>query len=167
MKSDDDELTVIQMRPEHFDEVLSIENEAFSNPWSLDDFEYGLREDRGGYAVVVLLDGWVIGYAVGFLLFEEFHLANLAIGRQWRRHGYGGFLLEHVLEQVHRTGALFVTLEVRMSNQRAIDLYRKYRFREIAIRREYYRHPTEDALVMMKVLGPGLFKQMETRYGLA
>lgn len=168
MKAVDNGLTIVPMQPEHFDRVLSIEGEAFNNPWSIDDFEYGLREDKGGYAVVALLQGQVIGYAVGFLLFEEFHLANIAVGRQWRRSGYGRFLLEHVLEEVGHAGALFVTLEVRVSNHRAIDLYQKYGFREIAIRREYYRRPKEDALVMLKVLGPGFYeKQMETHYELA
>ena len=135
----------------HIDEVLVIEREAFSNPWRRSDFEYALGRSNG-YAVVAYQSDLAAGYAIGFFVRAEFHLASLAVRRGLRGRGLGTALLSRVIEGARERGAKVVTLEVRMSNAPAISLYEKAGFGRIAIREGYYSHPSEDALVMMKTL---------------
>lgn len=144
-------LDIVPMSFEHIEDVLGIEREAFSNPWRRGDFEYALGRPNG-YAVVAIQASLTSGYAVGFSVRSEFHLASLAVRRDLRGRGLGSALLSRVIEGVRGRGAKVVTLEVRASNAPAISLYEKSGFRQVAIRDRYYTRPPEDALVMMKVL---------------
>jgi ribosomal-protein-alanine N-acetyltransferase len=83
----------------------------------------------------------------------EFHIANMAVRRDRQGVGIGRMLLDRVLADGARRGCRSATLEVRPSNRRALLLYRSRAFREVAIRRGYYRNG-EDALVMLRELGP-------------
>ena len=144
--------TVVPMIQNHLDEVLAIERKSFTNPWSKRDFEYGLRDEQC-LSVVALLDGKVISYGVGYFVFVEFHLANLAVAPSLRRQGFGKRLLRWILERSSKRDAQVITLEVRASNTAAIQLYRKLGFRQVALRRNYYSRPREDAIVMVKSIG--------------
>ncbi len=135
----------------HVDEVLDIERESFANPWRRRDFEYALDRSNG-FAIVAHQSALAVGYAIGFFVRGEFHLASLAVRRGLRQRGLGAALLSRVIEVARERGARVVTLEVRMSNASAISLYEKAGFSRIAIREDYYSHPPEDALVMMKTL---------------
>ena len=135
----------------HLDAVVEIEREGFADPWQRKDFEDAL--DRRDVYNLVCLDGKrVVAYAVGFLVTGEYHLANLAVHADFRRHGLGRRFLAAVLKGLSDRNADVVTLEVRVSNQSAIGLYRKLGFRTVAIRHGYYSSPAEDALVMLKAL---------------
>jgi ribosomal-protein-alanine N-acetyltransferase len=144
-------LDIVPMAPAHLDEVLGIERESFSNPWRKGDFEHALRRSSG-YAIVAHQTALIVGYAIGFFVRAEFHLASLAVRRGLRRRGVGRALLVRVFEAAGERGAKVMTLEVRMSNAPAISLYEKAGFRRIAIREDYYTHPSEDAFVLMKTL---------------
>ena len=140
-----------EMDAGHLDVVLEIEREGFSDPWCRRDFEDALN--RGNrYCPVYVRGERVVVYAVGFLVANEYHLANLAVHPGLRRRGLGRQFLEAVMERLPGRNVQVVTLEVRMSNLSAIGLYRKLGFRTVAIRRGYYRTPGEDALVMLKAL---------------
>ncbi|MBR85309.1 MAG: ribosomal-protein-alanine N-acetyltransferase [Rhodospirillaceae bacterium] len=139
------------MRADDLSEVLEIERVSFSNPWRERDFAYALEADHG-VAHVVRMDGRLVGYSVGFQKGGEFHLADFAIQPGLQRRGYGRALLERLTGEVSALGLEAITLEVRQSNQAAVHLYTKAGFQTVAIRRGYYRHPAEDALVMVKAL---------------
>ena len=109
-------------------------------------------EKEGSFCTVALSGGGVIGYCVGFLLLEEFHLADFAVHPEFQNRGVGGRLLNALVDVLARRAASAVTLEVRASNAPAIALYRKAGFQTVAVQRGYYSHPREDALVMVKAL---------------
>ena len=142
-------LDILPMSFDHVERVLKIEQEAFPHPWKRDDFEYVLNKPNG-YAVAAYKSNFLVGYALGFFVRQEFHLASLAIRGDMRRQSLGTFLLSSVVERVKDMGSQLITLEVRMSNAPAIALYEKAGFSQIAIREGYYSHPGEDAIVMLK-----------------
>lgn len=94
------------------------------------------------------LSGHLMGYAGMWLMLDEAHITTIGVRRISRGHGLGELLLANLIEQAMEMGALRVTLEVRVSNIVAQNLYRKYAFHEEGIRRRYYSDNGEDALIM-------------------
>ncbi len=143
--------TLCEMDAGHLDAVLEIEREGFADPWHRRDFEDALNRDNR-YCPVYLCGERVVVYAVGFLVANEYHLANLAVHPGLRRRGLARRFLVALMERLPVRNVQIVTLEVRVSNRPAIALYGKLGFRTVAIRRGYYRSTGEDALVMLKML---------------
>lgn len=128
-------------------EVLAIEQASFSDPWSEVMFRQELEEDSGKYSLALTLDSQTIGYGIGWIVLDEFHLGNLAVSPGLKGRGYGSMILERMIEDVKKKGCRTVTLEVRASNKTAINLYHKFNFKEMAVRKKYYQD--EDALVLL------------------
>lgn len=128
-------------------DVVRIERECFSDPWSERLFTSLLPEDRVTFEVLDL-DGVICGYSVIWRVLDESELANLAVGRLWQGRGYGRRLLESAMRGAASRGAAWMYLEVRESNEAARSLYRGGGFEEIGRRKQYYRKPDEDAIVM-------------------
>lgn len=145
---------LVEMLPSHFDRVIKIETAVFSTPWTRRDFGFA-RNRKNSFCRVVMVECEIVGYVVGFLIGREFHLVNLAIAPDFQRKGLGRRTLKAVFDLLE-TRARVVSLEVRMSNCAAIDLYKKMGFETLAIRKAYYTHPREDALVMLKPLNTRL-----------
>lgn len=136
-----------RMTEGHLSEVLAIEQASFSDPWSEVMFRQELEEDPGRYPVVLTVNSQVIGYGLGWIVLDEFHLGNLAVRPDMKGRGYGSLILGRMLKQVKLKGCRTASLEVRASNQTAINLYHRYKFKEIAVRKKYYQD--EDALVLL------------------
>lgn len=140
-----------QMCPEDIDEVLSIEKQTFSDPWSREDFVYCCaNEDQ--YCPVVIVDGHVAGYAMMTNIVGECEIGNIAVSGEHRRKGFGRTLMDSMLAEALRINASRIMLEVRDSNVPARTLYDSYGFVQVGLRKEYYSHPTEDAILMDLVL---------------
>jgi ribosomal-protein-alanine N-acetyltransferase len=90
----------------------------------------------------------IIGFAGLWLMVDEAHVTTIAMHPQYRRQGLGEFLLVNLIDIAHSIGAKWVTLEVRVSNYTAQNLYRKYGFHEAGLRHRYYSDNQEDALIM-------------------
>jgi ribosomal-protein-alanine N-acetyltransferase len=134
--------------------VLAIERQSFGDPWTEGMFREELRNDGRRLSLLLKQDGAVIGYAIGWLVADEFHLGNFAIDPRQRGCGRGSRLLGDALARARAAGCALATLEVRASNQAAIALYQKFGFKAVAIRKRYYSD--EDALVMVAMLAePG------------
>ncbi|EQD52005.1 ribosomal-protein-alanine acetyltransferase [mine drainage metagenome] len=106
---------------------------------------------------MVTPSGTLFGYAFFLLVFQEAQLLNLVIDQPWQRQGYGRILLHEVITQASAQGAECLLLEVRISNEAALGLYRSAHFQPIGTRRGYYETPTgtrEDALVLRRSLTP-------------
>lgn len=128
-------------------EVLGIERESFSVPWSEGAFRAVLgRSD----AVVLVADveGSVAGYAVAWFRGAVGELGDLAVRGDLRRRGIGAKLVRRVQEEAERRGADGLFLQVRESNRPARALYADAGFRVTGRREGYYRSPAEDAVVM-------------------
>lgn len=140
------------MREQDLAEVMAIESALYTHPWTRGNFADSLRAayECRTYRV----QGEMIGYFVMLVAAGEAHLLNLSIAEPHQRRGYGTALLNEATALARKLGANDVFLEVRPSNRKAQDLYYRYGFRKIAVRRDYYpaRHGREDALVLSLAL---------------
>jgi len=134
------------MRLEHIEQVVDIEREVCSSPWSRNAFLHEILENRLASYFVALSAGTVYGYAGLWVILDEGHITNLAVRPDCRRQGIAGALLEQLLAEAGSKGAEKITLEVRRSNHLAQNLYRKYGFELRGVRPGYYNN--EDALIM-------------------
>ncbi len=128
-------------------DILTIENQSFSTPWSERSFRMSL-DNPITHAIVKLKDGRVAGYAFYSLLFEDGELYNIAVDPNCRGFGIGNELLSAVVDDCLRRKAEILRLEVRQGNTPARGLYKKFGFLEEGIRKNYYQNPTEDAILM-------------------
>lgn len=126
--------------------VAQIEQACFAEPWT----EEGLREELDNacarFLVAEAEDGAVAGYIGCHTVLDEGYIANVAVSPVYRRRGIGRQLVQALLKRSEDLA--FVTLEVRVSNQAAIALYTDCGFQSVGVRKKFYSHPTEDALLM-------------------
>ena len=151
---------VVELAGEHLERLVEIEALSFSNPWSVADFRWVVRDGRA-LCLGLQVGRELIGYAVGYVEDIGFHLANLDIVPACRRQGWGGRLLGQVLARAWRRGCRSCTLEVRASNRVAVQLYRQHGFRQVGVRSRYYIKPVENALVMHREIRASDFVLLE------
>jgi ribosomal-protein-alanine N-acetyltransferase len=137
------------------DEVLEIEKISFTDPWSREMFRSELEVGGGTYARMAERDGRLLGYSLAVLVADEAHLGNLAVHPDARGAGVGQALLDDLLQVAEKRRATRLTLEVRESNDGARKFYYRNGFLDVAIRKNYYRNPVEDAIVMLRSLRGG------------
>jgi ribosomal-protein-alanine N-acetyltransferase len=128
--------------------VMDIERRAYQFHWTEGIFRDCLRV---GYCCWVMeLQGVVAGYGIMSLVVGEAHLLNICVAPEWQRQGYGNLLLDHFMELARERGASQMFLEVRLSNEAALTLYRKRGFNEVGMRKNYYpgEKGREDALIL-------------------
>ena len=142
-------LSIERMTSSDLEQVVEIENQSFSDPWTKDNF-VSESNNQVTLFLVAKSNQRVIGYACVWIIIDEVHIGNLAVASEYRKKGIGEKLLKEVFKQAEEKNAKFATLEVRASNSAAINLYKKYGFVEERKRKNYYRNPIEDALVMIK-----------------
>ncbi len=141
-----------RMRDADIPAVLLVEKDSYEFPWSAGNF---LDSIHAGYSAWVYeVGGEIIGHAVLMAALDEAHLLNITIASAWRRQGLGSVLLKHTIETARQLQVRMLFLEVRPSNQPAIQLYEKNGFEAFALRKGYYpaQAGREDALVMRAVL---------------
>ena len=141
--------------PRHIDAMVAIERLSFTDPWSREMFRSELEVGGGTFARGVEREGRLIGYLLAVMVADEAHLGNLAIHPAERRAGLGQMLLDDLIREARRVGVIRITLEVRESNAIARNFYRQNDFIDVAIRKNYYRNPVEDAIVMLRSLREG------------
>ena len=145
---DDLDVHLVPMRRRHLRAVLRIESQVYPRPWSLSLFvsELALRTSRAYH--VARVAGNVVGYSGLMFAGDDAHVTTIAVDPAWHRHKIGTRLLLNLAREARRRGAAHLTLEVRVSNRAAQEMYRKFGFRPAGIRRNYYVETKEDALVM-------------------
>jgi ribosomal-protein-alanine N-acetyltransferase len=133
------------------DGVLHVEAESFSNPWTREMYAWELQNRSVCHIYVVrTVECQVAGFCAFWLVFDEIHINNVAVLPQFRGQGMGTTLMQHVLAEARRLGAMRATLEVRASNGAALRLYERLGFYVAATRKNYYSHPVEDALILWR-----------------
>jgi [ribosomal protein S18]-alanine N-acetyltransferase len=162
------------MRWEDVPQVMAIERKSFTLPWSDYTYRHEILDNRNAhYFVARRLDNgavsqpasrWerflkrglfkrevkapIVGYGGFWIVIDEAHISTIASDEKWRGHGIGELMLLAMIERSIELGAHEVTLEVRVSNTVAQNLYRKYGFEEVGRRPGYYRDNNEDADLM-------------------
>lgn len=139
--------TVRPMRAEDLESVALLELTCFSESWSENLLRSGLENRLDSYLVYEEA-GAVLGYCVLRTLADEGEIQRIAVNPAFRRQGIARKLMESMAAVARMKGAREVALEVRESNESARKLYESYGFRQEAVRRGYYRNPTEDAIIM-------------------
>ncbi len=141
------------MLPDDVPEVVEIEKESFTTPWSAISFYNEIYNPRSLSRVAVIIEdefrGTIAGYICMNRILDECHILNLAVKPEHRRKGIAKALLKNVLDSDEIKPCRFVYLEVRVSNYPARSLYKSFGFREIGLRKGYYHNPVEDAVVML------------------
>lgn len=144
------------MRERDLIDVVEIEETSGLNRWGYDAYHRELFTNEHSVMIVArnLISGpAVVGFFAGWTVEDELHVNNVASHRDYRRMGIGRSLMHAAIDEARIRGVAEVLLEVRASNESAQRMYRDLGFSFAGRRRDYYRLPTEDALVMkLKVL---------------
>ena len=144
-------LVIERLAHDDIDDVLAIEEAAFTNPWTR--AMYLAELENGGVSFCFLArdaNRRAIGFCSFWRVLDELHLNNLAVLPEFRRNGVGSLLLDFALKEGVRLGARRATLEVRRSNDAARLLYERFGFTIAGVRAAYYSKPVEDALVLWR-----------------
>jgi ribosomal-protein-alanine N-acetyltransferase len=142
------EVVLTPMRRRHLRSVLKIESRVYPRPWSMGLFlsEIAQREHR--VYLVARVGTTVVGYGGLMVVLDDGHITTLAVDPAWHRHSIGSRLLLALADAAMGKGVRNLTLEVRIGNEPAKELYRRFGFAPAGIRKGYYVETDEDALVM-------------------
>lgn len=129
-------------------DVVKIEEEAFATPWTAEVFEHEMTGNNYAHYIVATNEEKVIGHCGMWIVLDECHITNIAVLKEYRGHGIGEKLLRESIQLCEELDVKLMTLEVRVSNEVAQNMYRKLGFQDGGIRKNYYTDDREDALVM-------------------
>lgn len=143
--------TIREMKEDDIRQVMDIESESFSTPWTEAAF---LAEVHKPYSLnrVFIIGDRLVGYLCVNLILDEGHILNLAVHPDFRRRGLATRLIHEALPELKKRGCRVIYLEVRNSNASAKKFYEHFEFKEAGLRKKYYANPVEDAVVMMRQL---------------
>lgn len=144
---------VRKMLPSDLDAVSQIENATFSNPYTLEQLSYELNENPVGWMYVAVVDHEVVGFIDFMITFNSSTIVQIAVKEEFKRKGIGNMLLGQMVKDCESKEDVveFITLEVRASNAPAIAFYKKHRFQQITVKKQYY-DDGEDAIYMVRSL---------------
>ncbi len=141
----------MRIKPASIDDlpaIEAIERLCFPDPWP----QAVIEQQRERFLVAMTEDGALMGYLCFSSILDEGSIDNIAVAPQWRRQGAAGALMNAALDRARTLALSFITLEVRETNAAAIALYKKHGYAEVGRRKDYYRAPREDAILMTRFL---------------
>ena len=138
-----------EMKAEHVPQVAQLEKLCFADPWSEMSIASELQS-IWSYWVVALDGDQLVGYVGSQSSIDETDIMNIAVHPDWRRRGIAESLIVNLIAELKNRGSHALMLEVRVSNDGAIALYEKLGFHQVGCRKNYYRNPKEDALILRK-----------------
>ena len=145
-------MMIVNMNETHVAQVAELEKICFSDPWSEKSVASELNNPLSCW-LVAEEDGIVAGYIGSQTVIDESDMMNVAVRPDYRRRGIAEALVEELVEALKMRGSHCLTLEVRASNEPAKALYEKQGFAQVGLRKNYYRNPKEDALILRKEWG--------------
>lgn len=143
-------MEIVKASEKHIDEIVEIEKAEFSLPWSKKSFLSEL-EDENVIFLAAEEGEKTVGFGILHYYNDEGEIYNIAVSSDYRRQGIGDMLLSELLKTAGDFGVNTVFLDVRESNLPARNLYKKYGFYDINIRKGYYDQPKEDAVIMIRI----------------
>lgn len=138
------------MTIDDIENVLKVENDCFSTPWSRDSFVRELVENKIALYLVAKIENIAVGYIGVWKILNEGHITNVAVRSDYRGKGIATRLISELLSLCEEDGIDAFTLEVRRSNIVAQNLYKKFQFAECGFRKGYYQDTKEDAIIMWR-----------------
>lgn len=142
-------MIIRKMTADHIKYAAEIEKECFVHPWSEQSLQGEMTKENSVF-LMAFEDENPVGYVGLSVVLDEGYMGNLAVLCDYRRRGIGKALMDELLEECIKLDLAFATLEVRESNIPAVKLYKGLGFEEIGRRRNYYKEPLEDALLLTK-----------------
>ena len=142
-------IEIRQMKVDDLDQVVAIEKESFSMPWTREGLLTFLNRGDTLY-LVAEKRGEILGYCGYLQVIDEADILNVAVKMMYRGQHIGTRMIQRLLEEGKKRGAYRFTLEVRQSNFAAIHVYEKIGFVSVGIRKNFYEKPTENAIIMWK-----------------
>lgn len=133
------------------EKVLILENQLFSSPWTYESYVFELKDNPFSHYVILDEQG-IKGYMGLWLNDDALQLTTIGVDPKVQNQGIATALIAYMLDYASENHVSVITLEVRVSNEKAIRLYDKAGFKKAAIRKQYYSNPDEDAILMMKQL---------------
>ncbi len=147
------EVQLEPMQLEDIEAVLAIEQQSFTMPWTDAMFRSELQNERASHmlvARVVQAGSPIVGYVGYRVVLDEMHVILIAVAPVWRQRGIARQMICQAMDQARAAGCRRATLEVRVSNTPAQQLYYSLRFAPVGTRPKYYMRPTEDALILWR-----------------
>ncbi|NLO93912.1 MAG: ribosomal protein S18-alanine N-acetyltransferase [Clostridiaceae bacterium] len=138
---------VRSMKKQDVDGVYEVERASFTSPWTKYMLVEELSNSKAHY-MVIDADGEILGYCGFWKIIDEAHITNVAVHPEYRGQGYGRVLISAMIQRAKELDVIAMTLEVRVSNDIAISLYKDFGFVASGVRKNYYQDNSEDALIM-------------------
>lgn len=132
--------------------AAELEKRCFSSPWELEEYEKS-RQREDFSCLCAYTDGEFSGFLMAFHVLDECHLLDIATEEKFRRRGIGAALICELMKRAGEKDGSVIYLEVREKNQAARGLYEKLGFVPVGKRKDYYKNPTDDAVLYTLTLG--------------
>jgi ribosomal-protein-alanine N-acetyltransferase len=142
------EIKLTAMRRRDLRDVMVIERQVFPEPWSVGIFTSELSLRKGRSYRVARLGRHIVGYRGLMFVDDEAHVTTVAVSPEYQHHGVATIMLLDAVATSKDNGARNISLEVAASNERAQNLYRRFGFAPVGVRKNYYPITGEDAYVM-------------------
>lgn len=132
--------------------AAELEKRCFSSPWEFEEYEKS-RQREDFSCLCAYTDGEFSGFLMAFHVLDECHLLDIATEEKFRRRGIGTALIRELMKMAGEKDGSVIYLEVREKNQAARGLYEKLGFVPVGKRKDYYKYPTDDAVLYTLTLG--------------
>ena len=142
-------MKIIPMNESHVAQIAALEKQCFSDPWSENSVASELENPLSLW-LIAEEDGAVCGYVGSQTVLDETDMMNIAVHPDCRRKGIAAALITELVSRLKARGSRVLRLEVRESNFSAIALYEALGFTQLGLRKNYYRNPKENALILGK-----------------
>ena len=144
-------MSIREMKVDDLKRIVELEKDLFLSPWNEEDFIHELKENPMAGYYILEKENQIIGYIGLWFLGDQCQIKTIATDRHFQGQGCASRLMEYALEKSEELHYQNVNLEVRVSNVKAIALYQKFGFKNVAVRKRYYSNG-EDAYLMIKEL---------------
>ena len=145
------QISIRRMAESDLDMVSKIEEEVFSDPWSPNAFKTDLHNEMA-FPMVAVLENKIVGYTNIYIVAGEVQIGNFAVSLGFRKRGVGKKLMDEILARARENKCHTLFLEVRESNEPAMELYKSFGFAISGKRKNYYSSPKENAIIMVREL---------------
>jgi [ribosomal protein S18]-alanine N-acetyltransferase len=146
--------TIRMLGMQDIDTLERMEKECFQNPWSRETLISDVVDNPNTRYIGFEIDNRIVAYAGMWTAFEQAHVTNVAVAADQRRRGIGMLIMQTLIRMASRLGVNAMTLEVRVSNTAAQDMYKRLGFSIAAVRKKYYPDNGEDAYLMYREIVP-------------
>ena len=146
-------IQILELLNEDIDNIIPLENELYHKPWQKKDYEYELNDNPFAHYLKMINaeTGEIMGYIGFWVKFEQAEITKVSISRKYQGFKLSKLLMADAERRMALAGCESCTLEVRVSNTVAINLYKSFGFKELTLRKNYYENG-EDAYLMYKEL---------------